>query len=113
VSPFTSLAETKILEAIEDGQFRNLQGQGKPLDLNGYFAAPSSLRAGFGVLKSARLVPPEVEAMRYLASLKDRLQHCASPEDQDALRKEIQLRETEVAMALERINRAVKTDRSY
>ena len=111
VSAFANLAEAKILEAIEEGQFLDLKGQGQPLDLDGYFAAPSSLRAGFGVLKSAGLVPPEVEALRYLSSLKERWERSTHAEEKETLRQEIQLRETEVAIALERMKRAMKTDR--
>lgn len=111
VSPFADLAEAKILEAIEAGQFCDLQGKGRPLDLEGYFAAPSSLRAGFGVLKSAGLVPPEVEAMRYVNVLRERLKSVANSDEQTALEKEILMRETEVAMAMERMRRSLKADR--
>lgn len=111
MSPFADLAEAKILEAIEAGQFCDLQGKGRPLDLEGYFAAPSSLRAGFGVLKSAGLVPPEVEAMRYVNVLRERLKSVANSDEQTALEKEILMRETEVAMAMERMRRSLKADR--
>jgi hypothetical protein len=110
VSPFADLAEARILEAIEAGQFRDLQGKGQPLDLDSYFAAPASLRAGFGVLKSAGLVPAEVEAIRYLNVLREQLKGVVNPDEQTALKQEILMRETEAAMALERMRRSLKAD---
>ena len=78
-SPLASLAEARIQESLEAGAELNLPGAGKPLDLEGYFSAPSALRAGFGLLKSAGVVPPEVEAIREVARLRERLAAMPAP----------------------------------
>ena len=109
-SPLAFVAEARIQEALEGGQSQDLPGKGHPLDLDGYFAAPSSLRAGFGLLKSAGIVPPEVEAMRSLSALRQRLAFAESEEAAQHLRQELQTRETELAMALERMKRSLKAD---
>lgn len=108
-SPFAQLAEVRIKEAIEAGEFDNLSGKGQPLDMEGYFSAPSSLRAGFGLLKSASVTPPEVTAMTEIAGLRQRLESAVGAHADD-LRKELQMREVELAMAIERMKRALKAD---
>lgn len=108
-SVFAHLAEARIQEAADQGEFENLPGAGKPLDLDGYFSAPSSLRAGFGFLKSAGVIPPEVGAMQELARLRAALETAAG-EQADLLRKELQMRQVELAMAMERIRRGLKAD---
>jgi hypothetical protein len=37
----------KSREAIATGEFHNLPGKGKPLDLGAYFATPEDLRMGY------------------------------------------------------------------
>ncbi|WP_044134866.1 DnaJ family domain-containing protein [Verrucomicrobium spinosum] len=108
-SPFAQLAEARIKEAIDAGEFDNLSGKGQPLDMDGYFSAPSSLRSGFGLLKSASVVPPEVTAMLEVAGLRHHLES-ATGERAELLRKQLQMKEVELTMALERVKRALKAD---
>lgn len=111
VSALANVAEARIQEAMEAGELRApLEGAGRPLDLDAYFAAPASLRAAFGFLKSAHLVPPEVEAMRAVHSLRLELEKPISDEHRALLTEELRLRETEVAMALERMKRTIRVD---
>jgi hypothetical protein len=46
-------ADEKIEEAIARGEFDNLPGKGKPLNLDACFATPEHLRMGYPILKSA------------------------------------------------------------
>lgn len=110
MSALASVAEARILESLEAGEEATLAGKGKPLDLEGYFAAPSSLRAGFGMLKSAGVVPPEVEAMRGVHWLRERIATVADAGEKNDLQRELMMRETELAMALERMKRSLKAD---
>ncbi len=110
MSPLASLAESKIQEAIESGEFQELAGKGQPLDMDAYFAVPSSLRSGFGLLKSAGVTPPEVEAMRTVAYLRERIERAASASEKAALRAELMSRETELVIGLERMKRSIKMD---
>jgi hypothetical protein len=43
------LIDEQIKKAIEAGEFDNLEGAGKPLNLDDYFAAPEDLRMGYSV----------------------------------------------------------------
>ncbi|HEY1084576.1 MAG TPA: DnaJ family domain-containing protein [Prosthecobacter sp.] len=110
MSSLACLAESRIQEALEAGEDRDLRGKGEPMDLDAYFAAPSGLRAGFGLLKSAGVAPPEVEAMREVAFLRERLAAALGTAREEALRKELRTREVELAMGLERMKRALKAD---
>jgi len=72
--PFDRIAEGKIREAMEDGQFDNLPGSGKPLqELNAYFATPEDLRISYWILKSSGFVPEEVSILRQIGLLKEQL----------------------------------------
>jgi hypothetical protein len=86
---FERLAEEKIKEAIDNGEFDNLSGQGKPIDLEAYFATPAELRLGYSVLKSAGCVPEEVALLKEIESLKDRLSRCLREDESERLRQEI------------------------
>lgn len=65
-----SLVESRIEEATASGDFDNLPGTGKPLDLDTDPLVPEELRAAYRVLKNAGFVPPEVTQLREAADLR-------------------------------------------
>lgn len=67
---FDLLAEQRIREAQERGEFADLPGIGAPLPEEDLGLVPEDLRAAYRVLKNAGYVPPEVEARREAASLR-------------------------------------------
>lgn len=69
-----NFVENLIQEAIARGEFENLKGKGKPLNLDEYFSLPEDVRAGFTVLKNAGVVPQEISLLKEIAQLKERLQ---------------------------------------
>jgi hypothetical protein len=74
---FEKIAEDKIREAIERGEFDDLPGRGRPLQgLAAYFATPESVRVGYSVLKSSGFVPEEVGLLKEIELLKGRLENC-------------------------------------
>ena len=68
-----SAIEQKIKDAIAHGEFDNLTGSGKPLDLDAYFNTPEDLRMAFAMLRSNNFVPEEVEMLKEIASLKEQI----------------------------------------
>ena len=50
---FDKLVEQKIREAMKAGEFDDLEGKGRPINLDAYFSTPEELRAGYAVLKNA------------------------------------------------------------
>jgi hypothetical protein len=79
--------EQRIGEAIEAGEFDNLEGAGKPLDLDAYFNTPEELRMGYSVLKSAKIVPEEVERLKEIGELKEKIKAAASEDEKRKLIK--------------------------
>ena len=67
------IAEQKIREAQERGEFENLPGQGKPLNLPDLTGVPEELRMAFTILKSAGCAPPEVELKKEILQVEDLL----------------------------------------
>ncbi len=55
------IADRKIQEAIEEGQFDNLPGKGKPLDLDDDPTTPPHLRLANRILKNANVLPDWVQ----------------------------------------------------
>jgi hypothetical protein len=69
---FEKLAEEKIREAIEKGEFDDLAGSGRPLQgLDSYFATPEGVRLGYSVLKNSGFVPEEVALLKEINKLKE------------------------------------------
>jgi len=63
------LAERKIEEALARGEFDDLPGTGRPLDLADDSLVPEDLRVAFRILKNAGVAPAEVEARRMIGDL--------------------------------------------
>ncbi len=63
------LAEARIAEAQERGDFDKLPGAGRPLDLDDDLLVPEELRVAYRILKNAGFVPPEMEMRREIAHL--------------------------------------------
>jgi hypothetical protein len=66
------IAENKINEAMQSGEFENLMYKGQRMDLEEYFSMPPERRAAFQLLKNAHIVPTEVELMKETGRLKER-----------------------------------------
>lgn len=68
---FDIIAEERILAAIARGEFDNLPGAGKPLDLGDDLLVPEELRVAYRILKNAGCVPPEIEARKEIRRVED------------------------------------------
>ena len=100
-----SAIERQIKEAMARGEFDNLSGKGKPLDLEAYFNTPEDLRMAYSILKSNDFVPEEVEIMKEISSLKDRLGTTADESERAALRKKLEERSLALSLLLDRRRR--------
>ena len=77
------------MEAMENGEFDGLEGQGRPIVLEDETWIPEDLRMAYKFLKNAGCVPPELEARNEvinLCSLMDTLD-----DDKERLKKVRQL----------------------
>ena len=66
-----SAIEEMIKQAMARGEFDNLAGKGRPVDLDAYFNTPEDMRMAFAMLKSNNFVPDEVEKLGEIARLKE------------------------------------------
>ena len=89
---------------MQQGEFDNLPGAGRPIDLEGYFKLPEHLRVAFSILKGADCVPAEVEILNEIAAL-ERQQAVAAEEQRPAIRRALADRRTQLAVLLERARR--------
>jgi hypothetical protein len=81
--------DEQIRRAIEAGEFDDLPGKGKPIDLRAYFETPEDLRMAYSILKSNNFVPEEVEMLKDIGALKRRLEASSDEEEMSRLKKEI------------------------
>jgi hypothetical protein len=102
---WTKLAEDRIAEAIANGEFDNLPGQGKPLDLADYFALPAAERAGTALLKNANVVPPEVQLLKEIAELEKAIVFHSDSPRVARLREQLQEKRVAFSMSMERRRR--------
>jgi hypothetical protein len=65
------IAEERIREAMERGEFDNLPNKGKPLNLDDDSLVPEDLRMAYSVLKNTGYLPPELELKKEIVSLRD------------------------------------------
>ena len=97
--------EERIREAIEAGEFDNLEGAGKPLDLDSYFNTPEDLRMGYSVLKSAKIVPEEVDRLKEVGELKEKIKSLADEGEKQKLIKILNERVLAFNLLMERNKR--------
>jgi len=64
-----ALAEARIEEAIQAGEFDDLPGSGKPLPMDDDALVPVELRMAYRVLRNAGFVPAEIETRREIREL--------------------------------------------
>ncbi|MBU1740136.1 MAG: DUF1992 domain-containing protein, partial [Proteobacteria bacterium] len=57
---FTKLAEQRIKEAMDRGEFKDLEGRGRSLSLEDYFRTPAEVRMAYHIIKNADCAPPDL-----------------------------------------------------
>ncbi|MBW2015777.1 MAG: DUF1992 domain-containing protein [Deltaproteobacteria bacterium] len=83
------IAERKIREAQENGEFNNLPGRGKPLKLEDDRNIPEDLRIAYKILKNADCLPPELEAKKEIRQMEDLLETIPDEKEKYKLIKRI------------------------
>ena len=105
---FDKIVEAIIKEAMERGEFENLPGQGKPIDLSEYFNTPEDVRLAQSMLKNAGMVPVEIDHLQQTAALKELLAVETKEVKRQTLRKEIEKKQLELNLLMERRKRQSK-----
>ena len=100
--------EALIKEAQARGEFDNLTGKGKPIDLTEYFEMPEEIRVAQSVLKNAGMTSPEVVLLKEIAELRKILASMADEMKKDEIQKKIQEKQIEFNLMMERQKRQRK-----
>ncbi|MBW1710900.1 MAG: DUF1992 domain-containing protein [Deltaproteobacteria bacterium] len=73
LSIFKKIAEQRIKEAQERGDFDDLPGKGQPLEWSEWDNVPEESRLAYKILKNAGYSPPEVEIKKEIVQIEDLL----------------------------------------
>lgn len=105
---FERIVEALIIEAMERGEFDNLPGKGKPIDLSEYFETPEEVRMANSVLKSAGMTSREVDLLREIAELKQVLAAVLDEKKKQEIQRQIQQKQVEFSLMMERQKKHIK-----
>jgi hypothetical protein len=98
----TKSADEAIRAAMERGDFNSLSNKGKKLDLDDYFNTPEDLRLGFSVLKNADYIPEEVQLLKEIGELQEKLAQISGETERKKVLKEIEGRRLKYNLMMER-----------
>jgi hypothetical protein len=99
--PIDRAIESIIREAMARGEFDNLPGEGKPIDLTDYFNTPEDFRLAYSIMKNAGVLPEEVEILKEIEALNSQLEACTDESQRKQLKKKIEYRKMRVSLLLE------------
>ena len=99
--PIDRAIESIIREAMARGEFDNLPGKGKPIDLSDYFNTPEDLRLAYSIMKNAGVMPEEVEILKEIETLNSELEACTDEGKRKQLKKKVEERKMRVSLLME------------
>src|SRR5215216_4857190 len=102
---FDKIVEALIREAQERGEFEDLPGKGKPIDLTSYFEMLGDVRVAQSLLKNAGMTPPEVLLLKEIAELKQLLGAVAEEKKKEEIQKQVQQKQIEFSLMMDRQKR--------
>lgn len=102
---FDKLVESIIKDAQERGDFDNLPGKGKPIDLSPYFDTPEDVRMAYAVLKNAGMNSREADLLKEIAELKQVHAAMLDGKKKKEILKEIEKKQIEFSLIMERQRR--------
>ncbi len=103
--PFDRIVEAILQDAMERGEFENLPGKGKPIDLTEYFQTPEEVRLAYSVLKNAGMTSHEVDLLKEIAELRQVLAAVLDEKKKQEITRQIQQKQVEFNLILERQKR--------
>lgn len=99
---FYTIAEERIRQSIQNGDFENLPGKGKPLELEDLSSVPEELRMGYKILKNAGMLPEEVQLKKDMLKLEDLIACCIHEQERIALQKKLTEKELRFNQLMEK-----------
>ena len=86
---------------MERGEFDNLPGRGKPIDLSEYFEAPEEVRLAHSLLKNTGMTSREVDLLKEIAELKRVLTAVLDEQKKAEIEKQIREKQVEFSLMME------------
>ncbi|MHC0036203.1 DnaJ family domain-containing protein [Pseudoneobacillus sp. C159] len=86
---FSILSEQAIKKAYEDGEFENLPGYGKPLQLDDLSGVPEELRMAYRMMKNAGFSPEDNKLRQEMMTIEGLIRNCEDPEEKSKLQKNL------------------------
>ena len=102
---FDRIVEAIIKDAMERGEFDNLPGKGKPIDLTEYFETPEDVRLAHSILKNAGMTSREVDLLKEIAELKQVHAALLDEKKKQEIEKQLRQKQIELNLMLERQKR--------
>ena len=96
------IAEQRIREAMERGEFDNLPFHGKPIKLDDLAGVPEHLRMGYKILKNAGVLPEEMQLKKEIVSLKTLLAACYDESERQTLQQKMHEKMLRYSMMMEK-----------
>lgn len=99
------LAEQRIREALENGEFDNLPGKGKPLPPDNLGLVPADRRAAYKILRNAGQLPVEIDLKKEIATLEQALADSAPGEERRLISRKISEKNLLYNILMEKLRR--------
>ena len=106
---FDKIVEALIKQAQERGEFDNLPGKGKPIDLSTYFETPEEVRLAQSILKNAEVTSTEVQLLKEIAELRQLQESITDEAKKMGIRQQIEQKQMEFNLMMERQKRQRKS----
>ncbi len=101
------MVEARIREAEARGAFDDLPGKGKPMPKDDLHGLPSEDRTAALIQRIAGSAPEEVELLREIAELRERLAGCSDAGERQKLMEALGAKTTRLAILFEASGRNV------
>jgi hypothetical protein len=99
---FEIIAERRIKEAMDRGDFDNLPGKGKPLPPDGLDNLPPDMRMAYTIMKNAGVIPEEVELLNSISSIQHLIRICHAEDERNSLRARLSVKQFRYAILVEK-----------
>ncbi|CAG9612293.1 hypothetical protein BACCIP111899_01466 [Bacillus rhizoplanae] len=99
---FSILAEERIRQAMKNGDFEDLPGKGKPLELEDLSMIPEELRISYKILKNAGMIPEEMQLQKDMLKIEDLIACCHDEVERRKLQEELTAKSLRFQQLLER-----------
>lgn len=106
---FEIIAERRIREAMERGEFDNLPLKGKPLPPDDLAGVPDELRIVYKIMKNSGVLPEELELKKEILNLRALIEACDDDGEIRILRKKMSEKQLRYDMLIEHRGRCPGT----